>query len=89
MEKVDELQLNNLTTQRGLLHLPVHNNRFAVPAMLDTGATWLFVIYKLAAKLPATIQSTKPLTLTLATGKALVATSAIQLDMLIDDFIYM
>ena len=53
--------------------------------MLDTGATWSFVSRKLAAKLPATIQTTTPLTVMLPMGKKMVATLAIQLDMLIDD----
>ena len=57
--------------------------------MLDTGTMRSFVSCKLAAKLPATIQTTTPLTVTLPTGKKMVATLASQLDMLIDDFIYM
>ena len=57
--------------------------------MLDTGATWSFVSRKLAAQLPATVQTTSPLTVTLPTGKIMTMTSAIQLDMLINDFIYM
>ena len=75
--------------QYGLLYLLIHNYRFSVPEMLDTGATWSFVSYKLAEKLPATIQTTIPLIVTLPMGKTLVATSAIQLDILIDDFIFM
>ena len=57
--------------------------------MLDTGTMRMFVSHKLAAKLPATIQNTMPLTVMLPMGKTMVATSAIQLDILIDDFIYM
>ena len=57
--------------------------------MLDTGTTQLFVSYKLAAKLPATAQTTMPLTITLLMEKTLVATAAIQLDIFVDDFIYM
>ena len=64
-------------------------HEFTVPAMLDAGAIWLFISHKLARKLPATVQTTMPLTIILPTGKTLVATSAIKLDMLIDDFIYM
>ena len=59
--------------QRGLLYLPIHTYGFAVPAMLDTGVTWLFVSYKLAVKLPATIQPMMPLTVMLTMGKTLVA----------------
>ena len=55
--------------------------------MLDTGATQLFVSYKLAAKLPATVWTTMPLTVMLPTGKMLVATLAIQLDILINEII--
>ena len=73
----------------GLLYLPIYTHRFAVPAILDIGGTWLFVSHKLAVKLPATIQTTKPLTVMLPTGKILVTTLAIQLDKLIDIFIYM
>ena len=75
--------------QHGLLYLSVYTHRFAVPAMLDTGATRSFVSHKLAAQLPATVQTTSPLKIMLPTGKAMTTTSAIQLDMLIDDFIYM
>ena len=74
--------------ERALLYLSVHTHGFAVPAMLDTGTTWLFISWKLAAKLPATVQTTMPLTVMLPMGKIMVATLAIQLDMLIDDFIY-
>ena len=66
----------------------MHTHRFAVPARLDTGATRSFFSCKLAEKLPAIVQTTMPLTVMLPTGKTMVATSAIQLDMLIDDFIY-
>ena len=75
--------------QHGLLYLYVYTHRFTVPEMLDTGTTWLFVSYKLAAKLPAIVQTTMPLTVMLPMGKTMFATTAIQLDMLIDDFIYM
>ena len=75
--------------QHGLLYLSVHTYRFAVPAMLDTGTIQLFVSCKLTAKLTATIHTITPLTITLAMGKTMVATSAIKLDMLIDVFIYM
>ena len=71
-----------------LLYFSIHTHGFTVPAMLDKGATWLFVSCKLAAKQPATIQTTMPLTTVLPIGKRLIATLAIQLDMLIDDFIY-
>ena len=60
--------------QHGLLYLSVHTHGFTVPAMLDTGTTWSFVIWKLAAKLPATIQTTTPLTVMLPMGKTMVAT---------------
>ena len=73
---------------RGLLYLSVHAHGFVVPAMLDTSTTWSFVSSKLAARLLATIQTTMPLTVMLPTGKTMVAKLAIQLDMLIDDFIY-
>ena len=72
--------------QHCLLYLSVHTHGFAVPAMLDTVAMQPFVSCKLAAKLPATIQTTMPLTVILPMGKTMVATSAIQLDILIDDF---
>ena len=75
--------------QCGLLYLSIHTHGFAVPAMLDTGTMLSFVSCKLAAKLPAIIQTMTPLTVTLPTGKIMVATTAIQLDMLIDDLIYM
>ena len=75
--------------QCGLLYLSIHTHGFSVPAMLDTGTTWSFVSYKLAAKLLAIVQTMMPLTVMLPMGKTMVATSAIQLDMLIDNFIYM
>ena len=56
--------------------------------MLDTGATQLFVSHKLAEKLPATLETTTPLTVTLPMSKILVATQAKQLDILMDNFIY-
>ena len=74
--------------QHGLLYLSVYTHEFVLPAILDTGITWLFVRHKLAAKLPATVKTTMPLTVTLPIGKTMVATSAIQLDMLIDNFVY-
>ena len=74
--------------QCGLLYLLIYTHGFTVPEILDTGATWPFVSLKLAEKQPATIQTTIPLTVTLPMGKTMVATLAIQLDMLIDDFIY-
>ena len=77
-----------MNAQHGLLYLSVHTHGLAVPAKLDIGAMQLFVSHKLAKKLPATIQTTMPLTVILPMGKTMVATSAIQLDMLIDDFIY-
>ena len=55
--------------------------------MLDAGATRLFVSHKLAAKLPATLQTTMPLNIMLPMGNTIVTTSAIQLDMFIDTFI--
>ena len=60
--------------KHGLLYLSVHTHGFAVPAMLDTGAMWLFVNQKWAAKLLATMQTTMPLIITLPTGKTMVAT---------------
>ena len=57
--------------------------------MLDKCTTKSFVIRKLAAKLPAIVYTMMPLPIILSTGKTMVATSAIQLDMLIDNFIYM
>ena len=56
--------------------------------LLDTGIMWLFAICKLVEKLPAIIQMMKPLIATLPKGKTLVATTAIILVMLINDFIY-
>ena len=57
--------------------------------MLDTGVMWSFVSYKLAAKLLATVQTIMPLIIILLTREILVTTSVIQLDMLINDSIYM
>ena len=74
--------------QCGLLYLYFYTHGFVVPAMLDTGAKWSFVSCKLAAKLPAIVQTTMPLTIVLPMGKTMVTTSAIKLDMLIDDFVY-
>ena len=74
--------------QHGLLYLSVHTHGLAVSSVLDTGATQLFVSRKLAAKLPDTIQTTMPLAVMLAMGKTRVATLAIQLDILIDNSIY-
>ena len=74
--------------QCGLLYLSVYTHGFTIPAMLDTGAMWSFVSCKLAAKLPAIVKTMMPLTVMLPTGKTMTATSAIQLDMLLDDFIY-
>ena len=56
--------------------------------MLNTGTMWSFVSCKSAAKLPAIVQTTMPLTVMLSTLKTIVATSAIQLDILIDNFVY-
>ena len=53
---------------------------------MDT--TWSFVSCKLAEKLPATLETTTPLTVTLPMSKILVATQAKQLDILMDNFIY-
>ena len=58
-------------------------------AILDADAKYLFVSHKLTVKLLATVQPMTPLTIMLPMGKILVATSAIQLDMLIDILIYM
>ena len=58
-----------------------------MPAILDVGTTRSFASHKLAAKLPATIQSITPLITTLLTGKTLATTLAIQIDILTDDFI--
>ena len=66
-----------MVTQHGLLYLPVDTHGLAVPAMLDTGATWSFVNHKLAVKLPATIQTTTHLIVMFPTRKMLVATLAI------------
>ena len=74
--------------QHGLLYLSVYTHGFAVPAMLDMGAMRSFVSRKLAAQLLATVQTMAPLTVTLPTGKMMTTISAIQLDMLIDNFIY-
>ena len=60
--------------QHGPLYLSIYTHGFTVPAMLDTGAMWLFVSQKLAAKLPATIQTTMPLTVMLPMGKTMVGT---------------
>ena len=60
--------------QHGLLYLSIYTHGFAVPEMLDTGTTWSFVSHKLAAILPATVQTTMPLTITVPTGKTMVAT---------------
>ena len=87
--KVDNSQLSSINIQCGLLYLSVHTHGFAVLEMLDTGATQSFVSQKLAVKLLATVQTTMPLTVILPMGKIMVATSAIQLDMLINNFIYM
>ena len=57
--------------------------------MLDTGATQSFVSHKLAEKLLATIHTMKPLMVMLPMGKTMVATTAISLEMPIDNFIYM
>ena len=56
--------------------------------MLDTDAVQSLVSCKLAEKLPATIQTTMPLTVILLIGKTMVATLATQLDILIDYYIY-
>ena len=74
--------------QHGLLYLSIHTLGFAVPAMLDTGIAQLFVSCKLAAKLPATVQTTMPLIVILPMGKTMVVTLAVRLDILIDNFIY-
>ena len=77
MGKVDESQLSSISIQHGLLYLPIHTHGFEVTVMLDTSAMPSFVSYKLAAKLPATIQTTMPLTVILPTAKTLVGTLAI------------
>ena len=74
--------------QYGLLYLTVQTHGFTVPAMLDTGAMQSFVSHKLAAKLLITIQTTMLWTIVLLTGKTMVTTLAIQLDIFIDNFIY-
>ena len=53
--KVDKQSLSSIQMQHGLLYLFVYTHRFAVPAMLDMGATWSFVSRKFAAKLPAIV----------------------------------
>ena len=60
--------------QSSLLHLSVYNHGFTVPVMLDTGTMRLFVSQKLAAKLPAMVQTTMLLTVTLPMGKTMFAT---------------
>ena len=74
--------------QYGLFYLLIKTHGFSVSAILDTGTTQSFFSYKLAVKLPATIQTMVPLPATLPMGKILVATMAINLDILIDDFVY-
>ena len=74
--------------QYGLLYSPINTHGFPVSAMLDTGVTQSFVNCKLAEKLPATVQMMKPLTIMLPMEKTLVSTIAINLDILIDNFIY-
>ena len=56
--------------------------------MLDTSAMQSFRSYKLAAKLPDIVQTMMPLTVMLPMGKTMVAITAIQFDILIDNFIY-
>ena len=63
--------------QHGLLYFPINTHGFSVSAILNVGATWLFVSYELARKLPATIQPMIPLTVMLPMGKTLIANSAI------------
>ena len=75
--------------QYGLLYLPRNTHRFTVSAILDKGATYSLVSYKIAEKLPVTVQPMIPLTAILPKSKTLVATWAVKLDVLIDDFIYM
>ena len=75
--------------QHGFLYIAIYIHRFAVPEMLDTAVIQSFVSYKLTAKLPATVQTTMPLTATLPMGKTIVATLIIQFDILINNFIYM
>ena len=55
--------------------------------MLDISATQSFVSCKLAVKLPAIVQTTMPPIVTLPTGKTMIAKTAIQVDMLINNFI--
>ena len=74
--------------QCGLLYLSVYTHGFAVPEMLDTGATWSFASFKLTEKLPAIVQTMTPQSTMLPMGKTIIATAATQMDMLIDDFIY-
>ena len=73
--------------QCGLLYLPVHMKGFTVPEILHIGAIHSFVNCKLVVKLPATVQTTMPLIVILPIEGILVATPAIQLDILIIDFI--
>ena len=56
------------------LYLPISTHGFAVSAMLDIDATQSFVSYKLAEKLPVTIQAMIPLTVIMPIGKTLIAT---------------
>ena len=58
-------------------------------AILDTGTTQSFINHKQAEKLPATVKTMIPMTVAFPMGKTLVATLAIQLDILINGFIYM
>ena len=55
--------------QHGLLYLSIYTHRFAVPEMLDTGAMQSFVSHKLAAKLPAIVQTMMPLTCNVTYGE--------------------
>ena len=66
--------------QYGLLYLPVHTQGLKLPEILDIDTMQSFVSHKVAAKLPATIQTTTLLTTKLPIGKTMATISAIQLD---------
>ena len=74
--------------QYGLLYLPINNHGLSVAAISNTGAIQSFFSCKLAEKLQVTVQPIILLILKLPLGKTLIATKAIELDMLIDDLIY-
>ena len=58
--------------QYGLLYLPISTHGFSLLAILYTGAAWSLVSYKLAKKLPVTVQDMIYLTIKLPMGKTMV-----------------